>query len=310
MNRRNFLQLSMMGLGAVGLSACNMNGSVSLNRTPLGVQLYMLRESMAKSPEKTLKAIADIGFKEIEMFGFGKSLFNHDPFFGLEPSTFKALLDQNGLTAPIAHLAGKVDDANELSEIAKIVGVDYFVIAMPPEFVNRNVNPPEITQVKSLSQLDKMAERLSREAIELKKHNISFGYHNHNMEFQEINGVIAFDYLMDRLDPSLVNIELDLGWVAAAGFEPSQVIHKYGKRIKAVHLKDYSDSIPLGKDKRKFPIAEMARLVLPGQGVLDFDAIFKALDTYQIRHRFIEVDITESPLIDAQNGYKYLRDFS
>ena len=306
MHRRQFIKYSTVLFASVGAGACAVQvQSKSLN-TSLGVQLFMLRESMQKSPEKTLEEIAGIGFKEVELFGFGKSLFNSDPFFGLGPRRFSEALKNNGLTAPIAHLAGSVDDEEKLAELADIVAIKRFVIAMPPEFVDRTSGRARIVGVQSLEQLDRMSERLNNEASKLSKHGIGFGYHNHNMEFKNVGGVVAFDYLMQQLDRNLVAIELDLGWVAAAGLSPVQWINKYGSRIQSVHLKEYSSSIPAGLDSTKYPIPEMSQLVLPGHGDLKFKDIFNALDSMGIKHRFLEVDLPKTPMEEAQIGFSYL----
>jgi len=81
--------------------------------------------------------------------------------------------------------------------------------------------------------------------------NLKFGYHNHSTEFQKENGKVLYDVLLDRTDPKLVHMEMDLGWVIAAGSDPIEYFNKYPGRFPLWHLKDMSkatkSSVEFGK---------------------------------------------------------------
>jgi sugar phosphate isomerase/epimerase len=110
----------------------------------------------------------------------------------------------------------------------------------------------------------------------LKGEGLTFGYHNHNVEFQKFNGICALDRLVEEC-PGM-NVILDLFWVQAGGANPVKHLEKYKGRIKLVHFKDYRMS---GWD-RKF--AEI------GQGNLDWDIIIPLCEKNGIPYAVIEQD--------------------
>lgn len=59
MNRRTFV-----------LSASAATLAAKPFPKPLGVQIYTARTILPKDPEGTLKRIADIGYKEVELFAY------------------------------------------------------------------------------------------------------------------------------------------------------------------------------------------------------------------------------------------------
>ena len=60
----------------------------------LGVQLYTVRDLMAKDFEGTLAKVAGAGYKEVEFAGY----------FDRKPEEVKSILDRNGLAAPSTHV--------------------------------------------------------------------------------------------------------------------------------------------------------------------------------------------------------------
>jgi sugar phosphate isomerase/epimerase len=71
-----------------------------------------------------------------------------------------------------------------------------------------------------------------------KKSGLTFGYHNHNLEFRKIGEVVPYDLLLKETDPALVSMEMDIGWVVAGGADPVAYLTKYPARYSAVHIKD------------------------------------------------------------------------
>ena len=70
---------------------------------------------------------------------------------------------------------------------------------------------------------------------EYRDRGLTFGYHNHHVEFMRVDGVVPYDYLMSNTDPKLVKIELDVGWLATAGVDPVTYLRRHAGRVIACH---------------------------------------------------------------------------
>ncbi len=152
---------------------------------------------------------------------------------------------------------------------------------------------------QSRAQLDALAEKLNRVGREYRDLGLTFGYHNHHVEFMRVDGVVPYDYLMSNTDPSLVKIELDVGWLATAGMDPVAYVRRHAGRVIACHLKDYAPSIASDVPQRK--------LVAPGAGTIDFAALLAAMRETGVAHGFIEVDVSDDPLGDVRRGHAHLQ---
>ena len=65
-----------------------------------------------------------------------------------------------------------------------------------------------------------LAERFNKCGQIAKDHGIKFAYHNHAYSFQEIDGIFLQDVLMNNTNKDLVDFEMDIYWVVAAGQDP------------------------------------------------------------------------------------------
>jgi sugar phosphate isomerase/epimerase len=65
----------------------------------VGIQLYTLRDDARQNLEGTLRNIAQIGYKDVELL----SSMNN---FGMRPTQLRALLDSLGMRAPSTHVGG------------------------------------------------------------------------------------------------------------------------------------------------------------------------------------------------------------
>jgi sugar phosphate isomerase/epimerase len=104
---------------------------------------------------------------------------------------------------------------------------------------------------------------------------------------------------MSNTDPSLVKIELDIGWLAAAGVDPVAYLRRHAGRVIACHLKDYDPAVTTDVPQRK--------LVAPGAGTIDFAGVLAAMNQTGVRHGFIEVDVSDDPLGDVRRGHAHLQ---
>jgi len=276
MTRQQFLKL-----GALATSAALLPSLDGMAQTPkkVGLQLYTLRDAMAKDPDGTLKKVAAIGYKEVESFGYSDG-----KFFGKTPKEYAAKLKELGLSAPSGHyMTGKVmkakgtltDDWKRAVADAAEIGQKYMVCAY--------LFPPERTKLDDYKQF---ADLFNKSAEVCRAAGIQFAYHNHDFEFKAMDGKIPYDLLLSNTDPKLVKMELDLYWATFAGQDPVALFKKHPGRFPLWHVKDMEKSAD-----RAF--AEV------GTGSINFQRIFDAKKTAGMTNYFVEQDVCKRPPLES-----------
>ncbi len=126
-----------------------------------------------------------------------------------------------------------------------------------------------------------------------KSKGLKFGFHNHTVEFREINGIVPFDILAEGTDPKLVTFEMDLCWITAAGKNPVDYFRKYPGRFELWHFKDMTP------EKRDATM---------GEGVIDFKPIIEEIKLSGMKYHFVEQDncTTHTPLESARISRDYI----
>jgi len=262
---------------------------------PIGLQLYTLGQAAAKDFEGTLKAVAEIGYREIELAGGppGKTV----------PEARK-LFAKYGLTCPSVHTS-MMDlhaDAEAKIELAHDLGAKYLVCSFPWTADQRfKSNPMNIAPEITLDDWKWNAEHLNRVGELAKKAGVRMGYHNHNMEFRSYDGVVAFDELLRLTDPELVTIELDIAWVVTAGADPIRYLREQAARIELLHVKEVRKDLKIMADKLQAQTTEL------GNGKIDWPSLFAAMDAKRIKHYFVEQENFErDPLESVRICFDYL----
>jgi len=269
-SRKEFLKMSALAFALPALSKVDVLARPIKN---VGLQLYTLRSELAKDPEGTLKRVAEIGYKEVETFGYGGG-----KFFGKTPGEFKQLLTSLGLTTPSGHYMPNnlKKDWNVAVEHAGEVGQKYMMCAF--------LFPQDR---KTIDDYKKLCETLNTAGETCQKAGIQFGYHNHDFEFQTLDGQIPYQVMLKGTDPKLVKMELDLYWAIHAGQDPVELFKQNPGRFPLVHLKDMAKT-----EKREF--AEV------GTGSVDFQRILDARKIGGIEHYFVEQDaVTKGTPLEA-----------
>ena len=216
--RRTFLkETGTIAIGSILLPSCDMADNKIKNP---GIQLYTFRKEMTADATGTLKQIAALGFKQIESAGSEKG-----NYYGLTPKEMKQVCSDLGMTLRSGHV--HVDEKwQQTIEDAHESGQEYMICSSLP------------AKGQTVDNYKKTAEAFNKNGEDCKKANIKFGYHNHDYEFENENGKVLYDVLVENTDPSLVNLELDLGWVIAAGKDPIAYFNNYPGRFPLWHLKD------------------------------------------------------------------------
>ena len=194
---------------------------------PIAIQLFGVRDFMEKDAKETLRQIAAMGYDGIEPCG---------GTYGMDPQAFRTLCDELGLNIISAHVSYHTlttDLDNQLS-LYQTLGTKY--IAYPYMVEGQLPGDPEY---------DTVLENMRRIGKAARERGIQMLYHNHDFEFQKINGQYKLEYQFDRLTPEELQAELDTCWVAVSGEDPAAYIRKFTGRCPCVHLKDYY----MGKEK-------------------------------------------------------------
>lgn len=242
----------MAGAAALTAAACAPRAAEA-PAPRLGVQLYTVRDRMAQDMAGTLNAVARIGYREVEFAGY----------FDTPPAGVRQYLDDAGLAAPAAHIAFTDARDNPDLPIERAVVVEHqtLIVAWLPEEERR-----------TLDQWRAWADVFNRFAERCRDAGLRFAYHNHDFEFQPIDGVMPFDLLLQRCDPALVDFELDIFWAVKAGQDVNAVLAANPARYPMCHVKD---------------MAADGSMVDVGAGVIDFSDIFAR---HAFAHHFVEHD--------------------
>ena len=172
-SRRSFLKNA--GIAAAGAMilpsfACS---ALAAPKRKIGLQLYSLREQLPKDVRGTIAKIAEAGYNEVETYGYSIK----DKFWGLDPKSFKALLDQHGLTAPSGHYGmdpfiktGDQEALKSYIEAAKVVGGEYITVPYLGDDLR-----------KTQDDWKKVAVRLNEASAICKAGGLKLAYHNHNL---------------------------------------------------------------------------------------------------------------------------------
>lgn len=272
--RRQFLkQTGALTAGSIFLSSFDIPGKKADNP---GIQLYTVRKEMLEDATGTLKRLAALGIKQIESAASDKGYY-----YGLKPVEIKKICTDLGMTLRSGHV--HLDDKwQQTIDDAVLAGQEYLVCSSMP------------SNGQTVDNYKKVAGEFNKAGEACKKMNIKFGYHNHEYEFEEENGKVLYDVLLENTDPSFVFMELDLGWVIVAGKDPIAYFTKYPGRFLLWHLKDM--------DLAKKHSTEF------GKGGLDIKKMFKYSSQSGMKYFFIEQEeYTSTPFESMEYNMDYLK---
>jgi sugar phosphate isomerase/epimerase len=275
-SRRMFLvQGAGMGLSLPFLS---IESLAARKLEKVSVQLYTVRNEMAKDFEGSLRKIAALGYHQVEFAGY----------YNRTPEQIRALLDELKLESPSTHVpiqALRSDPAKAI-EAAKIIGHRYLICPYLDQ-----------SERKTLGQFHQHGMLFNKVGEMCQKAGLQFGYHNHDFEFVPIEGRLPMDLLLASTNPDLVKIELDLYWAVKAKQDPVDWMKKNSGRVIAFHVKDM-DKTPSGN------FTEV------GRGVIDFGKIFAEGEAQGVDLFIVEQDQTPgSPFDSLKISIDYLKKF-
>lgn len=268
-DRRDFVKsMSLLTGGMMILPSCALFNKGNSSMTDLnvegiknfGLQLYTLRDEMPKDPKGVLRSVASYGYKQIESYEGDMGIF-----WGMKPLEFKKYVDDLGMTVVASHCDIGKDFDKKAAQAAE-AGMKYLIC-------------PWIGPQKSVDDYKMFAATFNEKGKICKENGIRFAYHNHDYSFKKINGQFPQDIMMETADPALVDFELDMYWVVAAGQDIETWLKKYKGRFKLCHIKDYTKNPVTDNGKNSVDL---------GSGIIDWPKILKTAHENGMKHYIVE----------------------
>lgn len=271
-----------------------------MKKFKVGIQLYSLRDAMEKDMDSTLKTVKEMGYDYVEFAGY----------FGKSAEEVKAILDKYGLEAVSVHQAIGLfeEEGQKAVDYLKTLGVKYCAI-------------PWYNVDEFISNWDATMDKFKNVSKLLGDNDIKLMYHNHDFEFNKINGEYILDRLYATLPEGVIMPQLDTCWVHYAGVNPSEYIRKYSGRIEVLHLKDFvceklgagpvyalidEDGNEMDKGNKE---DNGFKLVPVGSGIQDWTSILAAAEDAGVEYVIVEQDESKDrdPFDAAKMSREYLR---
>lgn len=275
MKRRTFVQT--LGAAATGMLVAPLPAPRVKRLDRIGLELYSVRHAMASNPERTLAAVRAAGYTDVELlWSFGN--------FGRTPAQVKATLDNEGLRAPSAHMnpATIFVGWQHSLEIAKLLGHQHLIV---PSFT------PETNG--TLDAWREWADRFNSAGAVARTAGVWLAFHNEPDHMAKIDGQIPYDVFVERIDPSVVRLQLDVGNMLMGGGDPMAYLAKYRDRYGSFHLKDV--------------VPDRSSDTELGKGTFDFKRFLANVPAIETKYCHVEQEGATDELAAARNNCQYLR---
>ncbi len=269
-SRRTFMKKSGIAIGAATLASqlpINLFGKTEAALHSFGFQVWTIRKKLFEDFEGTLKMMAGLGYKEVEMCSpLGYSDAGFEPLNKMSGTDMKKIIEGAGLICRSSHYTmGELrDHLDNRIEWSKKMGITQIIASsfwLPKE--------------ASVDDYRKAAIELNAIGEKTKAAGIQTGFHNHHMEFEKRGNELIYDALLEELDPELVKMQFQVA-VVNIGYQAADYFRKYPGRFISAHLADWSP-----EKKANVPI---------GLGIVDWKDFFEAAKIGGVKNFFVEMD--------------------
>jgi sugar phosphate isomerase/epimerase len=244
---------------------------------PIGCQTYPVRDAIGKDFAGTLRELHAIGYRTIEMCSPMSYERGFGPLAKLPPAELRRTIHGAGMRCQSSHFGFRELRENLDERIAWAKGMGLQQMVLSSFGLRRDA---------TMADWEGAADALNKIGEQVHKAGMEFGYHNHDMEFQKIDGVLIYDRLMSKFDPQMVKMQFQVS-VISLGYEAATYLTKYPGRFLSLHLQDWS---PAEK-----------KTVAVGKGVVDWPKLFAAAKTGGVKNYFVELNLDE-----MKESYPYL----
>lgn len=193
-------------------------------KIPVGLELYSVRDELAKDLPGTVRGVAHMGYQCIEFYA---------PYYQWTVDYAQQVrkeLDSLGVRCYSTHNdleALKPEGIHQAIELNQALGARYIVLAHPGE------------QIADAHGWKRIADILNQASQTLSREGLRAGYHNHDAEWKPINGKKPMEILAANTDKSVM-LQLDVGTCLEAGSDPVAWVKANPGRIRSIHCKDWS----------------------------------------------------------------------
>jgi len=263
LSRRNFLAAATAGAAALPVLADPLG-------LPIGTQTWPIRDLLSKDFEGTLKQIAAMGYRTIELCS-PQSYGEFKALAAIPPEKVRATIEAAGLRCESCHYGYRELKENLDDRIAYAKGLGLKQMVLSTFGLPATATQAEWRVAALL--LNGIGERTQKAGIQL-------GFHNHNGEFAKLDDKLIYDVLLETFDPKLVKLQFQVA-VISLGVEAATYLKKYPGRYLSLHLADYNAT-----EKKAAAI---------GQGVVDWKALFAAAKSAGVANYFVEMNLEHMP---------------
>ena len=260
--RRDFLKSTVAAAGA-GLLVPRLAARENL---AVGFQTWVVREQLEEDFISALASLAGMGYESLELcspVGYRKYGFGHLAQYSA--TELKGIITDAGLSCTSSHytVAELREDLPARIAYAQAMGYTQMVLAHPG-----------LGGDATLDDYKLVCEEINGWGAITAGEGLQFVYHNHNFEFEKLEGALIYDVLLDHLDPAVVKMQFQV-WVVIAGYKAADYFRAHPGRFISAHLSDWS-----GHDNTQVPI---------GMGVVDWADFFEAGKVGGLKNMYVEM---------------------
>lgn len=190
----------------------------------VGLQLFSIKEAMAKNPLEAIKKAAECGYRYLEAANHN-ALEDEGIGFGVSTTELKKVLADTGTQIISAHIYPFDKEKYKA------------ILEYNAEIGTRDMIYP-MDRFQDQDDVMRRCELLNEYGEMTNEYGMRFSYHNHANEFMTVSRRMIMDLILDNTDADKVGFELDTYWAMRAGVDPIEYIHKFSDRICLLHQKD------------------------------------------------------------------------
>jgi len=283
--------------------------AIRIGANPIGWSNDDLRSLGGETP-------LEVCLAEAKQAGFAGMELGHK--FPREPKALKAVLDRHGLDLvsgwySMALLERDADAEwaaiQDHKNLLKALGARVVIVAETSNAIHGDRTIPLSRRPRlAEQQWPVFTERLGKLADRLRDNGMQLVYHHHMGTVIETGDEV---HRMMEMTPEPVHLLLDTGHLTFAGADPAEFAEAWRDRISHVHAKDVRLAVMgdvKAKDKSFLDAVVDGVYTVPGDGMVDYDAVFSCLEGYD---GWVVVEAEQdpakaNPLVYAKLGFENL----